>query len=200
MRDIYRIPFLRRDFRERARLINAFTPDLTLILHYNILESNDWGPDHNLSAVDKNFSMAFIPGSFMTGELGDAESRMLFLGRLVSEDLRQSEELSGNIVEGFAQVLGVPAVDYDTTLNYLRRSSLPTDADGVFARNLSLTRMVHGPLCYGEALYQDNVDEAMRLNAKTLVVEGMETGLPPRILDAVDAYVFGVLRFCKEIE
>jgi len=197
MRTIYRIPFLRADFKARAAQINAFHPDLTLILHYNIYEKNEWDRDYYLRAVDDNYSMAFIPGSFMAGELGNPEDRMLFLARLLSEDLAASEQLSAAVVDGYEQVLGVPAIEWDDSLKYLRNASLRTGSKGVFARNLSLTRLVQGPLCYGEALYQDNVNEAVALNKQEYVLEGMETPLPDRIRDAVHAYLAGILAYAE---
>lgn len=197
MRVIYRIPFLRRDFKARAKKINAFQPHMTLILHYNIYEKNEWDKDFFLRAVNENVSMAFIPGSFMKGELKDPESRMLFLNKLVSDDVEASELLAAKVVEGFEQVLGVPSLIWDDSLNYLRYASLQSPSKGVFARNLSLTRLVHGPVCYGEALYQDNVREALALSRKDFVLPGMQTPLPRRLHDAVAAYLHGILAYAK---
>jgi len=198
MRDIYRIPFLKADFKQRASEINAFHPDLTLILHYNIWEKNTWSAGQYLNAVDDNYCMAFIPGSFMAGELGKPETRMAFLQKALSDDIPESERLSAEVVKGFEKHLGIPAIPYDTSLRYLRAASLPTPAKGVFARNLSLTRMVNGPICFGEALYQDNLEECLRLQQKQLRLKGMRTQLPNRLKDVVNAYVEGVLQFIQK--
>ena len=196
-RDMYRIPFLKAEFKERARKINAFRPHLTLIIHYNIWEKNTWDKGQTLHAIDDNYSMAFIPGSFMKGELRKPEDRMAFLSKLLSDDLPASERLSAAVVEGYEEHLKVPGMEWDDSLKYLRNASLRTPSKGVFARNLSLTRMVHGPMCFGEALYQDNVAECVALNRKDFLLEGMRTYMPNRIRDAVDAYVAGVLKYAE---
>lgn len=193
IRDIYKIPFLKSEFVERARKINAFRPDLTLIIHYNIYEKNESDRQGYLVGVDKNVSMAFVPGSFMRGELKTQEDRLAFLRLLTGNDLKASEGLSHAIVQQFESVLEVPIVAPNAPLRYLVKASLPTNRPGVFARNLSLTRMVKGPLCYGEALYQDNVEEAVQLNQKDFQLPGMQTKLPNRVKIAADAYLKGIL-------
>lgn len=197
MRDIYRIPFLKADFLRRAEKINGFHPHLTLILHYNVWEKNTWSSGKFLNAIDDNYAMTFIPGSFMAGELNDPEERLAFLKKAFSDDLGRSERLSSLVVEGFEKYLGIPAIPYDTSLRYLRAASLPTDQRGVFARNLSLTRLIDGPLCFGEALYQDNFKECLRLNEKEILLPGMKTRLPRRLYDVVDAYLYGVMEYAK---
>lgn len=198
MRDIYRIPFLKADFQRRAEKINGFNPHLTLILHYNVWEKNTWSSGKFLNAINDNYAMTFIPGSFMAGELNDPEERLAFLKKAFSDDLARSERLSSLVVEGFEKHLGVPAIPYDTSLRYLRAASLPTDQRGVFARNLSLTRLIDGPLCFGEALYQDNYEECLRLNEKKILLPGMKTRLPRRLHDVVNAYLHGVMAYAKE--
>ena len=198
MRDIYRIPFLKADFKQRANEINDFNPHFTFVIHYNIWEKNTWSSGKYLNAIDDNFGMAFVPGSFMAGELGKPEHRMAFLRKAFSDDVPESVELSNAVIEGYEKYLEVPIIPYDTSLRYLRAASLPTEAEGVFARNLSLTRLIDGPICFGEALYQDNVDECIRLNKKTLKLPGMTTLVPLRLIDAVNAYLHGALIYAKQ--
>ena len=198
MRDIYRIPFLKADFKQRANEINNFNPHFTFVIHYNIWEKNTWNSGKYLNAIDDNFGMAFVPGSFMAGELKKPEHRMAFLRKACSDDIPESIKLSEAVIEGYSKYLEVPIIPYDTSLRYLRAASLPTEAEGVFARNLSLTRLIDGPICFGEALYQDNVDECRRLNKKTLKLPGMTTLVPLRLIDAVNAYLHGALVYAKE--
>lgn len=195
MRDIYKRPFLKADFKRRAAEINAFRPHVSLIIHYNVWEKNTWSSGKYLNAIDDNYTMTFIPGSFMAGELNDPEDRMIFLAKAFSDDIPRSERLSGAVAKGFEKHLEIPVIPYDTSLRYLRAASLPTDKGGVFARNLSLTRLIQGPMCFGEALYQDNVDECRRLNRKEMLLPGMKTRLPARLKDVVNAYVEGVLEY-----
>ncbi len=195
MRDIYRIPFLKADFKKRAEEINTFNPHFTLILHYNVWEKNTWNSGKYLNAIDDNYTMAFIPGSFMSGELKRPEDRMTFLRKAFNNDIEESERLSTAVVKAFEKHLSIPAIPYDTSLRYLRAASIPTQGKGVFARNLSLTRLIDGPLCFGEALYQDNIDECLRLNEKDILLPGMKTRLPNRLRDVVNAYVEGALDY-----
>lgn len=196
-RNLYRIPFLKSDFERRAQKINAFQPDATLILHYNIYEKNDPDRQGYLSAVPQNYCMAFIPGSFMKGELDQPEQRMAFLAKLLSDDLSESESLCAAVLKEHVRQLGVPLKGYDPHLRYLGKASLPTAAKGVFARNLSMTRLVNGVMCFGESLYQDNIEEAHRLNAKDFVPAGMRSKVPFRVKEVAQAYFDGLVSWAK---
>src|SRR5208283_831994 len=54
------------DLRARAEKINAFNPELTIIIHYNA------GPGETCSS---NYNMTFIPGSFLKNELSNKAAR-----------------------------------------------------------------------------------------------------------------------------
>lgn len=192
---VYKVPFLKAEFRHRAWQINDFRPDLTLIIHYNVHEKNEPEADGYRAAVEDNYCMAFVPGSFMKGELGDPEDRMIFLYKLLSEDIPASIALSDAVIQKHISGLDVPVMEWDPDLRYLAKASMKTEATGVFARNLSLTRLVHGPLCFGESLYQDNVEECVRLNRKDWTAEGMHTPVPNRIREVAKAYYEGVMDY-----
>jgi N-acetylmuramoyl-L-alanine amidase len=189
---VHRTIFLKAEFQERARIINAFRPHVTLILHYNVGEDNRAASDGYRLAIPEDHCMAFIPGGYMNGELKEPQDRLAFAARLLSDDLPQSERLSGFIVRAHERLLGVPAMAWDDRLQYLKNSSLLTREKGVFARNLQLTRLVQGTLCFGESLYQDNLQEARLLNAKDFILPGMTTPLPHRIREVADAYYQGL--------
>ena len=197
-RNIYRIPFLKIDFRERANKINAFHPDLTLIIHYNIYEKNDADRQGFLQAVPQNYCMAFIPGSFMQGELDEPAERLAFLTKLLSNDLERSETLCEAVLKQHVQQLEIPIKAYDPHLRYLGKASLPTSKPGVFARNLSLTRMINGPLCFGESLYQDNIDECQHLNRKDFTPKGMKSPVPFRVKAVAQAYFDAVVAWRQQ--
>lgn len=192
---IYKGPFLRAEFQERARKVNAFQPDLTLILHYNVLETNEPGKGGDRDAVKDNVCMAFVPGAFMAGELSTPEDRLDFLIHWLGDDLPASLRLSEEVMAAHEKLLGVPRLLSDTTLGYIVRASLPAPAPAVYARNLALTRQMHGVMCFGESLYQDNQQECVRLNEKRLVLPGMTTRLPTRIREVALAYYEGVLNY-----
>jgi hypothetical protein len=198
LRHIYRIPFLKQDFKDRARKINAFRPHLTLIIHYNIHETNEADPRGYLRPTEKNYCMAFIPGSFMEGELGKPEDRLAFLAKLLTDDLETSEKACDYILKEHVGQLGVPLMEWDSSIKYLNNASLQTNASGVFARNLSLTRLVNGPMCFGESLLQDNITECQRFNQGDFTAEGMTTPVSNRVKEVAQAYFDGVLKWAQE--
>ncbi|TAE59574.1 MAG: hypothetical protein EAZ89_02375 [Bacteroidetes bacterium] len=183
-----------RDLRARANLINAFQPDLTLIIHYNVDEPN-WRKAVNgiMSPSESNYCMAFVPGSLTKGELIEPEARVTLLRMLLSEDVPQSLALSEAFISASVEKTGVPVVSEPNNLPYLSQSCLYAGTPGVYARNLSLNRLVAGPLCYGESLCQDHRAESLALNRQEMTVAGMAA--PARIEVVAEAYVEAVLRF-----
>lgn len=191
--------FVRQDLRNRTKLINAFHPDLTLIIHYNVdapnwLNRNEQG---EFTPTDENYAMAFVPGAFMEGELDKLEDRVDFLRLLLSqEDLQASIRLSELFLKHSLELTQVPLVTEAQGLTYLKNASILTKSPGVYARNLSLSRMIKGPLVYGESLCQDNAIESIRLNKKSLEVEGI--WVSERVTEIAQAYIRAVIDFAKE--
>ncbi|MFN8395687.1 MAG: hypothetical protein U0176_13695 [Bacteroidia bacterium] len=190
---IHRIPFLKAEFLERARIINGFKPHVTFIIHYNVGGNNPATADGYRRALPEDYCMAFIPGAFMRGELKTPEDRLAFAAKVFTDDIRQSQSLSAAVVKAHEKILGIPVMAWDDSLTYLRNASLRTPEVGVFARNLQLTRLIHGTLCFGESLYQDNAKEAMAMNAKDFTLPGMTTPVPNRIRAVADAYYQGLI-------
>jgi hypothetical protein len=62
----------------------------------------------------------------------------------------------------------------------------------VYARNLSMTRLVHGPIVFGETLYQDNMDEALVLSKMNTIdpVSGQKAST--RTIEVAEAYYEGI--------
>lgn len=193
--EIFRRFFLYEEMRERARRINEFNPDLTLIIHYNVDEMNQpWN-----RPTKKNFNMAFVGGSFGAGELDRPEARIDFLRLLLTEDIENSIEFSKYIVNSLVETLKVPAA-LDSCAVYLKGNCLTTDVAGVFCRNLGLTRTVRGTMCYGESLYQDNINEYKLLGKKNASTPlsttiGMKTS--KRVEEVAEAYFNGIINYIK---
>ena len=186
------------DLKLRAEKINAFRPHLTLIIHYNIHSPNwenrdEWG---FFTPADENYAMAFVPGSFMTGELEDSLAKIDFLRLLLSNDVNASIELTDAFMRYSELLTGVAIVAENQQLRYLDRASVYTKKPGVYARNLGLTRTVKGPLCYGESLCQDHISEAWKLNKKNLEVEGLRVS--DRLEWVAKAYVEAVKEFASK--
>lgn len=196
-KDIMHRFFTQQDLRARAQMINAFQPHLTLVIHFNIHGTNweDRDEEGFFLPEEANYLMSFVPGSFMTDELETAEDRLEFLRLLLTEDLARSIDISEAFIEHSERLTAVLAVSPDEELLYLNRSSILTPVEGVYARNLSLTRLVHGPIIYGESFCQDNLQEAISLNKKDLFIQGI--WISSRLKAVAEAYVQTVFTFAK---
>ena len=178
------------ELKKRAEIINAFNPAATIIIHYNVDEKNtDW---KRLS--DKNFTMAFIGGAMLPANLNKAENRFDFLRMALSENLDKSEKLSSKVVSSFSKNLHIPHASKNDAV-YLKDNCLSTPSQGVFCRNLVLTRLIYGPLVYGETLYQDNKQEAPALMKEDIQINGIPTS--SRIKEVANAYYLGILDYFK---
>lgn len=160
------------DLANRARKINAFNPHITVVIHFNVDETNaPW-----IKTTERNFTMAFIGGAVTRDHLDRNEGRINFLRLLLTDQLNRSEKLAGATVRNFQKELGIPAASQFDAI-YLRDNCTPTSSPGVFCRNLILCRKINSPLVYGESLYQDNVNESRLLMQNDKDVYGVKTSL-----------------------
>jgi N-acetylmuramoyl-L-alanine amidase len=188
-RDIFRVLFKDLELAKRAELINNFKPDFTIIIHFNVDELNVGWEKPGV----KDFNMTFVGGAFMKNDLVSKEKRFEFLRLLVSDDLEKSIELSSAIVKSFEKVLKVKTAPPQQA-RYLTEGCLQTDEEGVYCRNLQLTRYVHSPLVYGETLYQDNLNEALLLNKE------QDKTKNERIKQVAEAYYLGILNYISAVK
>ena len=191
-REIFRKLFNPLDLEERANKINMINPDISIMIHYNVDEKNmDWK-----KPTGKNYNMAFVGGSFLANELSTKEDRFEFLRLLVSDDLENSIELCAAIMKGFDKHLKVERAD-SSDATYLKEYSMNTETPGVYARNLSMTRNTHGILCFGETLYQDNLEECQNLYKEEVDFKGI-TNTSQRVIDVAKGYHEGILMYFKQ--
>lgn len=188
---IFRTFYNPLDLQARAEKINQFEPDATIIIHYNADDTRD-PVSQRTGPSNENYNMVFIPGAFSKTELAKEENRYEFLRLLVTTDEENSERLSALILKEFVQVLDVPAVTQYDAAPYLHRVCLKL-TEGVYARNLCLTRMVHGPLCYGETLLQNNNKESQRLAKNDTEIRGI--ACPSRVVEVAEGYFFGLKKY-----
>ena len=180
---LFRNSYNRLDLRERANMINAFAPDFTLVIHYNAMGSDA------AEVAQHNFNLVFIPGSFCENELDSKESRIEFLRLLCSDELSQSLSLARELSCSFSHHLKLPL--YDGVM----ASSMQVET-GIYCRNLCLTRLIRGPICYGETLIQNHPDELEMLSKQDLIVDGISC--PQRVAQVADAYFEGILHYLGE--
>lgn len=190
-REVFRTYFNNIDMKERVRKINAFAPDITLVIHYNVDEQNTSWKKPGI----KNYNMIFIPGAFMNDELQKPIDRLSFLRLLLCDDIDNSLKLSEHLASSFTNKLKVPLADINDA-TYLKKYCMPTHVKGVYARNLSLTRLVKGTVVYGETLYQDNIKECLLLSNNDIEVNGIKTS--SRVKQIAEAYFEGIVEYMKQ--
>lgn len=187
-RDIFRVIFRDLELAKRVELINNFNPDYTVVIHYNVDETNlDWNKTTN-----KNYNMCFVGGAFMKNDLSNKEKRFEFLRLLITDDLEKSIAISSSVMKSFENELKVPTATVRDA-KYLIEGCFPTEANGVYCRNLQLTRYVHSPIVYGETLYQDNIIECKLLSAETDKTKNK------RLQQVADAYFKGIINYVASL-
>lgn len=178
------------DLKNRAHIMNAFHPHLSIVIHYNVDEKNEpWK-----QVTKKNYTMGFIPGVFNSETFSKRETTYNFLRLLLTNQLERSEELAAYAVSNFSQKLNIPLAQAQDA-SYLNESCLPAKSPGVFSRNLMLCRKINSPLVYGESLYQDNEKEAEALMKLDIVYKGISTNT--RVLEVARAYFDAVKKFAE---
>lgn len=186
--------FRDKDFIARSHKINAFDPDITLVIHYNASEFKN-SPKTYTPSVDHNYSVAFVPGGFTNNEIL-AQSQTEDFIRLASTDLvPRSIMLSAFIIEELNNKLNAPSLlpDTDPDLWYLKKYSVYTQKPGVFSRNLYMTRAIKSPICYAECLLQNNRNEVQALVKRDLKVGSLKVS--SRTEQVADACYAGIIKY-----
>lgn len=180
------------DLRNRAKIINAFHPDFSIVIHYNVDDVRMGLP------TDENYSLVFVPGSFLFDELRNKMDRIQFLRLLVTNHLQDSISLAENIEKQFQNFLKVPPLpqnlnEYEMP-GYVRNCIFIKD--GILARNLSLTKLIHSPVAFTEVLYQNNREELINLSNLTEEIDGMKTST--RVKNASLAHFYGIVNYLAD--
>lgn len=181
--------FNRIDFETRTQKINAFQPDATLILHYNVDINNDPWKSPTLA----NKTMVFVPGGFMKEEATKPEDAFHFLRLLFSDQLEESIVLSDYMIKELEKDSLLSIALPKDSISYLNNYSIYADQPGIFCRNLALTRKIMSPVCYLEPLYQDNIFEHAALSEKNILFENYL--ISKRVEDVANAYYKGIIAF-----
>ena len=156
------------DIENRAQIINNFEPHVTIIIHFNVdVNNTGW-----TKPTAQNYNMVFTPGAFMTRELKGLEDVTYFKDLLFSARIRKSHILGALTLKHLNASLQVAPLIDDQQIEYLSLYSLKSSYYGVYSRNLSLTRKIKSPLCYGESVYQDHWDSCSSLAKQDINFEG----------------------------
>lgn len=185
--DAFKYVYKYLDFVGRSRAINAFRPDVTLVMHYNAYEYGDRQEEGYWPATDVNYSLVFTPGAFLSRELIKKNQRLDFLRLLLSPDLEESIRLASFITSGFEEKLGVKPMDEANVSDMIQNNCIYTGTKGVYGRNLYLNRSIESPVVYVEALHQDNKEEAVLLSEKNVRIGPLLTS--KRVQQVAYAYL-----------
>lgn len=179
------------ELQHRAAVINGYSPDLTIIIHYNVDEKNTaWQ-----KPSDKNFCMAFIPGCLIADNLKTIQGKLNLLRLLLCNDLDESEKISGLVVTQLSKQLNIPIAN-KTDASYLSEHCLSSPTKGVYSRNLALCRLVKTPLVYGECLYQDCENECYTLTQNTETIYGIKTN--KRVVLAAQSFYNAIMQYYEK--
>ena len=181
---------LKADLDARAQLINDFAPDLTLILHF------DTAGNPRQVSKGHNGTKAYVPGAFLPEELGTRENRFALVRHLAQPEMwKSSVGLSSEILKQIRSQMQIP-IDSSGGGGSIREA-----APGVFARNLVLTRKIHGTaLAYLECLfYNDPLEfKAFSQNQYFMTIGARSYGYSERLVQLSKAIRDGVLSFSSQ--
>ena len=178
--EIFRTWYNRRDLLARAEAINAFDPDITLILHFNQRGKKD-PKTKQIIGFNDNFTFCFVPGAFMKGELNSEEAKENFHRLARSLNIEKSIQLSRNILAKFNTILDFKLAPKE----YFSDICLGVE-EGILCRNLLLLRQVKSPISYLEILFQDNFEMSLRLTDEK---EEIFHTISSAIIDGVQEYL-----------
>jgi len=186
--------FRRLEFEQRAEKMNAFRPHLSLVIHYNVNATNTkWD-----KPTPQNNSMTFAGGAYMKGELDKTEARFHLLRFLLTQDLENSVDFGKTVLQSLEDSLNIKPISASNDQFFLKDYCLPSEAQGVYFRNLTLARKLLGTMTYLEPLYQDNAREVIRLNKRDFEYKGQK--IPSRVYEVAQAYKVGILKYLSEEE
>lgn len=197
-KDVFQKYFKNKEFQARVDKINAFNPDVTLVIHYNASEFEN-SPERYAPVVNYNYSVCFVPGAFTKQELSIDNQLSDFIRLATTDIIPKSIKLSSYIASEFASKLNSPALlpGKYPELWYLKKYSVYTNTPGVFSRNLSLTRMVNSPVCYGECFLQNNSEEIKLLASKDYSLNGQKISM--RVKQVADCWYTGVIKYFSHL-
>jgi N-acetylmuramoyl-L-alanine amidase len=188
--------YLIYDLYERARIINEFKPDISLIIHFDTFLPKSYERRHTINPEKYNKTKAFIPGNFSFNSLSSNKNRYsIYSNFLNSTSLKNSIDLTRNIVDSLSSNLNI-ALDNRPGKVW---SSIKVE-DGIYARNLALTRLLtNTAISYLECLYYNSEDEFNNLLRKDhkIKINNIDYTYSHRLVEVSNAIVEGLLRYAK---
>lgn len=188
----YTYYILREDLWSRANIINEFNPDITLIVHFDVVPGGQDG--HGLNPKAPNQTKIFIAGGFLENELASRNTRKQFAKKLLDQkQWDDSVNLSKKILTQFNKQMGLT---FPTGF-----SGSKTVAPGIFARNLGLTRAIdNSAIAYLECLFYNRPEEfnALTQYKYDMYINGKNYQYSDRLKQVADSIRDGVLDYVAQ--
>ncbi len=181
------------DLEARSQIIDEFSPDITLDIHY---DADDVTPTKLQTSADR--IEAFIPGAFLKTETGSKKARFQAMKHLLEvRRWNESVDLSSEVVQAMSKSLNLKLLTTPTLLGGYKVR------DGVYARNLAIARrLMDGLLVYVECLHYDHASEFYQMANQDQEGEyrGIQFRYPKRINDVTQGIKTGILSYFKNLK
>lgn len=197
------------ELEERARVIREFRPDLTLIIHMDMVAPTNLTPAqkkqrpaetwvNRKNGTGVNWVKSYVAGNmsnyflkrypeYMDKALGHALDPHAWSGSVL---------LSRQLNRSIHKNLGIPIAP-DGGTGFVR---LPRETQGVYARGLALSLdLMDHPVAYVESLYYNGAAEFDRLSRRpfTMLVDGVSVPYSQRLKDLASALDAGIIAFVR---
>ncbi len=184
----------REDLEARARVIEAYDPDLTLIIHYDT--SDPPGDPNGTSPSTHNGTKAYVAGSFDSMEYAQRDDRLYFAKHALQGSFWwQSARLGQAVVEQIRTQMGIP---FDTTGAGVSKQVVP----GVWARNLALNRRIPGRVVtFVECMYYNTTEfSALYRQTNPMTIDGHPQPYSDRLGQVAKSIGDGVLGYVASLK
>jgi N-acetylmuramoyl-L-alanine amidase len=189
-RDNYFI--LREDLEARVEIMNEFNPDISLVIHYDT--SDPPGNPNGVGSRSYSKVKTYVHGGLAKEEWATQEDRMHVLLHVLDPlSWNASFNLAKSVVNNMVQTL---SLSHDVSGGGSSRLVAP----GVFARNLFITRKMHGHAhTYVECLHYNDPSEFKSFLQKDfeLEIDGKTTYFSKRLQQVAFGIRDGVVEFVK---
>jgi len=128
----------------------------------------------------------------MAGELDTKRDRVEFMRLLLTDNIERSTDFSRILLKHINRKLGIPTISSTEVYDFLEKNAVKIET-GIYARNLSMTRLVHCPVSYGEILCLDNENECIALS-KTKSKNG-QFEAPKRVQQIATVYADAIVEY-----
>ena len=179
----------REDLEARARVVEAYDPDLTLIIHYDT--SDPPGDPNGTSPSTHNGTKAYVAGSFDSMEYAQRDDRLYFAKHALQGSFWwQSARLGQSVVEQIRTQMGIPL---DTTGAGVSKQVVP----GVWSRNLALNRRIPGRVVsFIECMYYNTTEfSALYRQTNPMTIDGRSLPYSNRLAQMAKSIGDGVLGY-----